>query len=109
MTEIPLSTNEAAQSLRVELEGELYTFRITFNDRLTYWGLDISDVDGVDIASGILLVTGANLLSAYNLDIGGLFMAEIGTTGGDAGFNNLGDVFKLMHLTEQELIDGITI
>ena len=109
MTEIPLTVDEGAQSLRVELEGELYTFRITFNDRLTYWGLDISDVDDVEIASGILLVTGADLLSAYNLDIGGLFMAEIGTTGGDAGFNNLGDVFKLMHLTEQELTDGITI
>ena len=105
MTEIPLLTGEPAQSLRVELEGELYNFRITYNERLTAWSLDLSDVDAVELASGILLVVGVDLLNAYNLNLGGLFMVEIGTTGGDAGADNLGDVYKLIHLTAQELED----
>lgn len=109
MTEIPLLTGEPAQSLRVELEGELYNFRITYNERLAAWGLDLSDVDAVALASGVLLVTGADLIAPYNLDIGGLFMAEIGTTGGDAGATNLGGVYKLIHLTEQELEDGVAV
>ena len=105
MTEIPLLTGEPAQSLRVELEGELYNFRITYNERLTAWALDLSDVDAVALSSGILLVVGVDLLNAYNLNLGGLFMVEIGTTGGDAGADNLGDVYKLIHLTAQELED----
>ena len=109
MTEIPLLIGEPAQSLRVELEGELYNFRITYNERLGAWSLDLSDVDAVALASGILLVVGADLLNAYNLNIGGLFMVEIGTTGGDAGADNLGDVYKLIHLTAQELEDVSTV
>ncbi len=105
MTEIPLLTGEPAQSLRVELEGELYNFRVTYNERLAVWGLDISDVDAVELASGVLLVVGADLLNPYNLGIGGLFVAEVGTTGGDADADNLGDVYQLIHLTEQETAD----
>jgi hypothetical protein len=105
MTEIPLLTGEPAQSLRVELEGELYNMRITYNERANTWGLDLADVDAVPLASGVLLVVGADLIDAYKLGIGGLFMVEIGTTGGDAGANNLGDVYKLIYLTEQEVED----
>jgi len=109
MTEIPLLTGEPSPSLRVDLEGELYNFRITYNERLNAWALDLSDVDAVALASGVLLVVGVDLLNAYNLNIGGLFMVEVGTTGGDAGADNLGDVYKLIHLTAQELEDVSTV
>ncbi len=109
MTIIPLSTGSPAQTLRVELEGELYNFRVIYNERLRVWALDLSDVDGVPLASGIALVAGTDILSPYGLKVGALVVVEVGSTGEDANANNLGDVYKLAHITEQELIDGITI
>lgn len=108
MTIIPI-TSDPAQTLRVELEGELYNFRITYSERSGVWALDIADVDAVPLASGVALVAGADILSPYGLNIGGLAIVEVGSTGGDANATNLGDVYKLAHITEQELIDGITV
>ena len=50
-------------SQRTTLDGVSYTLRFEWNQRAGAWSMDLADVDGVAIASGIVLVGGVRLLA----------------------------------------------
>ena len=61
-----------SQTLQISLVGVVYNFLIRWCDPVSTWLLDIADEDGVAIANGLPLITGADLLEQYAyLGIGG--------------------------------------
>ena len=103
MTEIPIESGVPSQTLKVDLEGDAYNFRIIYNTRVGVWTFDLSNEDGEALASGVTMVMGADLIDQYNLGIGALVMVEEGITGIDAGVDDLGDRVIFLHLTEEEV------
>jgi hypothetical protein len=106
--EIPLRS-DASQTFEVELEGSIYFCRVIWNERLQYWTIGISDVDRNVLVDGVPLLIGVDVIEQYGLGIGGLFMVDSEGEGAEATFDNVGNRVKLIHLTEDELENGITI
>ncbi len=88
--EIPLSPD--AQTLEISLGGVDYQLRILWNPVALSWVMDISQLDGTPILSGIPLVTGANLLEQFDyLNFGGsLTVSTDGDINAVPTFENLG-------------------
>ena len=97
--EIPLSPSP--QTFRIVLAGVSYQMRLVWNAVSESWVLNIADASGVDILTGVPLVTGVDLLAPYGyLNFGGSLIAE---TDGDPlqppSRSNLGDSGKLYFIT----------
>lgn len=68
--EIPLVPRP--QKLTIALAGVQYQLTVRPNDAGQFWVLDIRDSQGVDILTGLSLVTGVDLLEQFEyLGIGG--------------------------------------
>lgn len=73
--EIPLSPK--AQSFVITLAGTQYAMVIRWNKYLTCWVLDVGTPDGVDLVTGIPVVTGRDLFEPYpDLNFGGALIAQ---------------------------------
>lgn len=73
--EIPLSPEP--QTFQIALAGVTYTLTLKWNVPANCWVLDIEDQDGIQMISGIPLVTGSDLLEQYAyLGFGGTLTAE---------------------------------
>lgn len=65
------------QTLTITVAGVQYQLRLIWNTQNDAWTLDISDVNGNPILSGIPLVTGADLLEQFGyLDFGGQLIVQ---------------------------------
>ena len=109
MTEIPIESGVPSQTLKVDLEGNTYNFRIIYNSRTGVWTFDLTDEDDVDLVSGVAMVLGASLIGQFNLGIGALAMVEQGATGLDATADDLGERILLVHLTEEDIANLETL
>ena len=109
MTEIPITPELPSQTFKVDLEGVTYNFRIIYNTRIGVWTLDINDENSEHLAGGIALVKGVDLVDQLKLGLGGLFKIEVGTSKEDATFAGLGVNVLLIHLTEEEIENGLTV
>lgn len=90
--EIPLRPAQA-QTLSLDLPGGTFGFRfLCVNVEEGGWIMDIRDADGNDLACGIPLVTGADLLAPYAyLGLGGgMFVRSDGIPDAVPTFENLG-------------------
>jgi hypothetical protein len=88
---IPLTA--APQSISITLAGVEYQINVWWNNVSQNWMLDISDINGDPIVTGIPMVTGRDLLEPYAyLGFGGQLIAQT-TNDTDAvpTFVNLGD------------------
>ncbi|CAJ0701550.1 hypothetical protein LMG19089_02867 [Ralstonia edaphis] len=87
--EIPLTAQP--QTFNITLVGIEYQFSLAWRDAASSWFLDIADVSGNPLLSGIPLVTGVNLLAQYAYKAFG-FELWVQTDGADAPptFTNLG-------------------
>ena len=103
MTEIPIESGVPSQTLKVDLEGNVYNFRIIYNTRVGVWTFDLSSEDGIALASGVTMVMGSDMIDQYNLGIGALVMLEEGISRLDAGVDDLGGRILLIHLTPEEV------
>lgn len=73
--EIPLTSQ--AQVFSISLAGVPYRLSVIWNDVNQSWILDIRDAGGVDIVTGIPLVTGRDLLDPFRyLGIGGSLVVQ---------------------------------
>ena len=61
--EIPLSP--VPQSLQIALGATTYKLTVTYNSSSELWNLDVADVSGAPILSGLPLVTGCDLLEQF--------------------------------------------
>jgi hypothetical protein len=74
--EIPMTAG-APQFQVIRLSGVRYQIAAHWCDPLGVWVLDIADLDGHAIVSGIPMITGADLLAQYAyLNFGGLLLAQ---------------------------------
>lgn len=98
--EIPLSN--ASQTFQITLGGVQYQMTLIWRAAPQGgWVLDIADVQGNGIVSGIPLITGADLLEQYAyLGIGGELWVQ---TDGDAAavptYDNIGSTSHLYFVT----------
>lgn len=104
---IPL-TSDPSQTFSIELAGDIYQFRVIYNQRYGTWSFDLSDVDDVLLVAGIPLLIGSDLLSQYNLEIGALVVIDTEETFVDATGDDgdLGTRVILTYITPEELEAG---
>lgn len=73
--EVPLSPE--AQTFAIALGGTTYTLTLRWNAAASAWVLDIADAARAPILSGLLLVTGLDLLGQYGyLGFGGMLIVQ---------------------------------
>lgn len=99
--ELPLRSDFKAYNFQVDLDGQTYTLRFRFNTRMGRWIMDIADAAGVDILTGVVVLTNLPLTDQYlHLEAmpQGRFIA-IDETGEnkDAGENDLGNDVKVVY------------
>jgi len=104
---IPLSQNYSAL-FNVELDGELYQFRTLYNSRFGNWSFDLFR-DDVEIATGISMILGSDIVDQFNLGVGVLFMVDLETSTIDANAFDIGERVVLVHTTEEEIADAFTV
>lgn len=99
--EIPLSPTP--QTLTIALSGKTYRLKLRWNVTAQVWILDITDEQGVDILTGLAVVTGCDLLEPFDyLDFGGSLVAltdnnyDLPPT-----FKNLGSTGHIYWITEE--------
>ncbi len=98
---VPLSGSPEA--FGITLAGVAYQFTVQWRDAADSWFLDIADNQSNPIASGIPLVTGADLLEQYaHLGIGGSLYVQSSPTPTDTPtFTNLGSASNLYFVADQ--------
>jgi hypothetical protein len=73
--EIPLQAK--AQTLSVILNGTTHNMTVVWNDNAQCWVLDVDDVNGADVLSGIPLIGNTDLLSQFEyLGLKGKLIAQ---------------------------------
>jgi len=85
---------------QVDLDETTYELYFTWNDRAGVWYMDLLDVDGNYIRSGIKVVTGTPLLariSASDKPIGDIIAIDQEGEDFDAGLEDLGDRVVLIY------------
>jgi len=97
---IPL-TAAAPQKFTISLSGVAYTFTLTWNDPGQVWILNIADVNGNAILSGVPLITGVDLLEQFGyLGFSGQLQVQTNNdTFAVPTFENLGVGGNLYYLT----------
>ncbi len=98
MQQIPL-TADPKQRFVTNLDGVPYDCRVKFNDLAEVWTLDLLDAEtGDQIAMGMPIVLGADLLAPHNLSIGQIRAFPISSTGAEAGAEDLDTAIMLVFL-----------
>lgn len=98
--EIP--TSPTPQSFTITLSGVQYQLALRWCDPAASWLLDIADVNGVPLLSGIAVVTGTDLLDPYAyLGFGGaLYAATDHDPDTPPGFDTLGRTSHIYWITK---------
>lgn len=97
---VPLSP--VAQTFDIYLGGVHYKINLQWNAEIPAWSIDISDVNtGNPLVYGIPLVTGCNLLEAYDyLGFQGPLVAIVDGSLEPPNYDNLGNSGNLYFLTD---------
>ena len=101
MLEIKL-TSEPAQLFTIPLNGASYGMRVIYNTRAKMWTIDISRA-GVDLVTGVPLIICGDILRPYPVELSGLYVVNVASTGLDATAFNLGTDVKLYHILPEEI------
>lgn len=104
---IPLSQNYSA-NFTIDLNGEVYAFVTRYNSRFGNWSFDLFR-DDVEIASGISMILGSDIIDQYNFNIGVLFMVDLETSTIDATAFDIGTRVVLVHTSEEEIENALTV
>ena len=104
--EIPTTVESPAYEQQSELDGELYTLELLWNERDAAWYLSVGDIAGALIASGIKLVPNWPLLRKV-VDArrpAGEIMA-LDTTGEGLTRDNLGSAVRLIYIDAESVAE----
>lgn len=100
MIEIPLNSNPE-QIFSVRLNGISYDLRIIYNLRGNLWTMSINSEELS--LEGIALVSGVNLLKAFNTQLPPMYLVNIDNPKSDPNNDNLGSSARLFLVTEEEI------
>ena len=103
---IPLSSVDPSFSRRFQLDDATFVLSFDWSEVAGYWFLSVADLDGVELASGIKVVTQWPLLRQHQ-DVttfpkGDLIFVDPGE-GGPPGRNELGERVTLVYVEEESL------
>ncbi len=104
MIEIPL-TSHPHQLFSIVLGGEVYECMVMYNTRVGVWTISFSQ-SGTELAGGIPLLGGVDIMKQLNLEIGPLYVININDSAVDASASDLGDAVRLVVIASDELTDG---
>lgn len=111
---LPTFQSQSARfSYDIELNGEIFHLKFSWNSREESWYMDIQDQNEVNILTGIKLVINYFLLEQYkayeNLPKGDfkLWDIQLDPTTGGLTFDNFGRRYQLFFLTDDELDTGV--
>lgn len=97
---IPTSTELALYFQNVELDATVFQLVFRFNDREGFWYLDINDVEGNRIRSGIKLVVAfplLRLIAQTPRPEGEMVVVDTTSSDAEAGLNDLGGTSLLAY------------
>jgi hypothetical protein len=103
--ELPIDPTMPDQKFYSQLEGELFNFRVRWNDRAGMWFLSIGDAAGT-IVSGRGVILGASLLRRFTdrrLPKGDLIVIDTSGKNVDAGIDDLGTRVKIIYVDSASL------
>lgn len=102
IVELPL-TSDAAQSFSVQLGDAKFYFEARYNSRNGVWALDMyDDATRSEIAIGLAILVGQDLLDPYNFPYGALVAIDRTGLGKDAGPDDLGSRVALFWVSPDE-------
>lgn len=106
MIEIPLS-DSPEQNFSIILNEIKYDIRVLLNSRTSTWSLDLSS-NGLEIVSGVNLVSGVDIFSQHNIGIENAYIVNLDNPRLDPSEEGLGGSSKLFILTEEEVnVDSV--
>lgn len=62
LIDIPVRADLPSHTLRIDLEGVVYTLRFKWNVRLATWMMDIADAENGDLVNGIAVRSNVDLI-----------------------------------------------
>lgn len=68
LIDIPVRFDLPSHSLRITLEGTVYTLRFRWNERTCCWIMDIASSEDVDIVNGIAVLTNVDMIGHIRRD-----------------------------------------
>lgn len=99
---IPIEIITASSTFEIELEDGVFNFRVYFSDISNLWIMDL-DRNGEEIARGVALVLGQDLLLPFNPNIGAWAMIDFNNKELDATRDTLGSQVGLLYVSSEEL------
>jgi len=98
--------DEADQQFATILNQRRVTIRLRYNTGIDRWSMDLS-IDDQPVLHGRRIVTGVDLLAAFNFDIGVIF-AFATAAGEDPDRDGLPNgLVRIYHTTEAEIADAL--
>jgi hypothetical protein len=98
------TTPDVDSTLRVQLDSTSYSLRIVWSQRGECFHLHIADSTGVQLLSGLRMVTLYPLLYRYHympsLPIGELYFIDTADTQAKPTLAGMGDRFRLYYVTD---------
>lgn len=95
--EIPLSGD--SEQFTVSILGTMYTLRVIYRGTpYDMWVLDVLDQNGVELVTGIPLVTGCDLLEPFSSTLGTAFSLFVSTDGSPDSVPTEDNLGNLSHL-----------
>lgn len=110
MIEIIFTRQYPVQSSDFTIDNQVYTARIKWNQRFSFWSLSLYDRESGLIAGGIRMVANSPLIGFLNLsefDGDFLFIRNCGEKA-EPDFHSTGDDFSLIYLTRSEIDEFIS-
>ncbi len=98
-------TSDGSQNFTIVLDAVTYSFNVSFNTRVGVWTANISR-EGVELANGITLVGGVDIVQQYTFILKNLFIVNLDNPKVDATEDSLGTDVKLFKLTDAEVASG---
>lgn len=86
---------------RVPLDGIVYTLRLYWSQRCSSWHMDMSDVDGLPIVSGVRLVTAFPLLYRFRylpVPPGEMYFLDLRDQAGEPTLEDMGVLYRLYYV-----------
>lgn len=104
---LPVVPSVPFQSFQVELDGVVYGFEFSWNHRADAWTMDLLDVTGTPILTGIRLCFGGPVLPVsrpLTTPPGELLLVESTVGAGDPRLDTLGAQVLLLYMDAAEIL-----
>jgi hypothetical protein len=99
---IPLRSDLDKYSLRVDLDGKVFTLSFNYHQRMDRWYMNILDENDIVLLRGVKMVLGLKLANKHkneNFPEGDLFLFDTSGSGVNPGLEDFGKRVILMYNT----------